>query len=536
VQRAPSAGRSSALFCGAVLFLTACHEGTPPGGGVSPAPSVSAPAAASATAAAAAARPAVTVTLLYTSDEHGWLLPVADKSGVLRGGAAEMLGRLIAHEAHCAPSGHCAEPGTLLLSGGDNYTGPAISSYFDGQPMAETMARMGYAASAFGNHEFDFGREQFVENRARAAVTYLAANVHAQDPALKKDMDLPAFSIFERRGVKIGVVGLTTETTLTSAMASRFEGMAIDPAEPALERSVAEAWAAGPDALVLIAHECPDKLKPMLERHPDWGFAFAGGGHCHRVIKVDQVAGTPLYSPGWRFENYLRVRLHIDPSRPPRARVVTVEPELIEVSRREGDPVVADAELARSSSAWQAKLERALGEEIGYAATGFDKGSAEIAHWITEAWRREFKVDVALVNTGGIRQALPKGPITKATVWSILPFDNKIVICEILGSDLLTDLEGEEAAFTGVTRSGKSYRMEGGAPLDPKRRYRVATVDFLYYGGANYAFQKQDPRPKETDVDWRVPVIDWTRKLKTNPSAPLEQRLGATPAGAAKRL
>jgi 5'-nucleotidase/UDP-sugar diphosphatase len=532
VRRAPALGRPNALYCGALLLLSACHEATPPGVRVSPSPTPSVTAA----AAAGETRPPVTVTLLYTSDEHGWLLPVADKGGVLRGGAAELLGRLIAREAHCAPSSPCKDPGTLLLSGGDNYTGPAISTYFDGQPMAEAMAMMGYAASAFGNHEFDFGRERFVENRARGALTYLAANVRAQDPALKKDMDLPAFSIFERRGVKIGVVGLTTETTLTSAMASRFEGMAIEPAEPALDRTVAEAWAAGPDALVLIAHECPDKLKPLLERHPDWGFAFAGGGHCHKIIKIDRVAGTPLYSPGWRFENYLRVRLNIDPARPPRARVVAVEPELVEVSHREGEDAPVNAELARSMAAWKAKLDKALGEEIGYAATGFDKGSPELARWITEAWRREFKVDVALINTGGIRQALPKGPITKATVWSILPFDNKIVICDILGSDLLVDLEGEEAAFAGVTRSGNSYRMESGAPLDPKRRYRVATVDFLYFGGANYAFQKQDPSPQETAVDWRVPVIDWTRRLKTSPLAPLEQRIGAPPAAAAKRL
>jgi len=115
-----------------------------------------------------------------------------------------------------------------------------------------------------------------------------------------------------------------------------------------------------------------------------------------------------------------------------------------------------------------------------------------------------------------------------------LPFDNKIILCEILGSDLITDLEAKEAGFAGVSRNGASYRLAGGGSIDPKRRYRVATVDFLYFGGENYAFQKQDPNPKETGVNWRVPVIEWTRKQKTSPAAPLERKLGALPERGAK--
>jgi 2',3'-cyclic-nucleotide 2'-phosphodiesterase (5'-nucleotidase family) len=330
--------------------------------------------------------------------------------------------------------------------------------------------------------------------------------------------------------VKIGVVGLATETTLTEAMASRFEGVGIDSEEPALERAVAEAWAAGPDALVLIAHECPDKLAPLLARHPDFGFAFVGGGHCHKMMKVDRAIGAPIYSPGWRFESYLRVRLSVDRTRPPRERVVAVEPELVEVSRREGDGAPIDAELASAAADWKAKLDDALGEKVGFAATGFDKDSPEIARWITEAWRSELKVDVAIINTGGIRQALPRGTITKATIWSILPFDNKLVICELLGSDLITDLETEEAAFAGVSRQGSAYRLDSGALIDPKRRYRVATIDFLYFGGNNFRFQDQDPKPKETMMDWRVPVIQWTRAQNTSPAVPLERKVSLRPA------
>src|SRR5947209_6172577 len=139
----------------AALGLAGCGEPAPV---VAPAPVVSAALlAASSAAAALLPKPPVTVTLLYTSDEHGWLAP--------------------------------------------------------------------------------------------PIMTYLVSNVHAGDPALKKDFGLPSFTIVERRGVKIGVIGLATETTLSSAMASRFEGLEIEAEEPALGRAVPEAWAAGADAL-----------------------------------------------------------------------------------------------------------------------------------------------------------------------------------------------------------------------------------------------------------------------------------------------
>lgn len=502
-------------FAATSILAFGCFDAAPP-----PVVAKAAPAA-----APAPARAPAEITLLYTSDEHGWLLPVVD-GGVVRGGAAEVLGRLTADEGHCVGSAAaCPGARTLLLSGGDNFTGPAISSYFSGEPMADALGAMGYAAIAFGNHEFDFGRAAFVANRGRAGAIYLAANVHATDPALAGEMNLPAFALFERRGAKIGVVGLATETTLTSAMASLFVGVAIDREEAALTRAIPAAWAAGADAVVLIAHECPDALLPILDRHPDWSLSFVGAGHCHKVINARSGA-TPVVAPGWRFENYVRARLTIDLDKPSRERARAVTPELVAVTRAEGDAKVpVDAALARGAAGWQTKLDQALGEEIGYTEGGFAKDSTAIARWIAGAYRAELKTDVAIVNTGGIRQALPRGVITKSTVWSILPFDNKLVVCTLKGRDLIVDLETEEAAFAGVEKTLKGYRLAGGKAVDPEATYTVATIDFLYYGGSSFLFQKQDPSPRETGIDWRAPLMAWMKREKTTPQSPLERRI-----------
>jgi 2',3'-cyclic-nucleotide 2'-phosphodiesterase (5'-nucleotidase family) len=89
-----------------------------------------------------------------------------------------------------------------VLSTGDHFSGPSISSAFQGEPVAEAMARMGYGASGMGNHELDFGREQFDRLRDIGGFPYLSANV--RPPAKKGDKDydlkLKPFAIFQRAG------------------------------------------------------------------------------------------------------------------------------------------------------------------------------------------------------------------------------------------------------------------------------------------------------------------------------------------------
>src|SRR3954467_4421354 len=80
---------------------------------------------------AAVAEKPVELTLLFTGAENGYLLPTADEAGVLHGGSAEVLGRWVTNEGHCAgpvndrePS-PCQDPRTLALSTGDNANGAA---------------------------------------------------------------------------------------------------------------------------------------------------------------------------------------------------------------------------------------------------------------------------------------------------------------------------------------------------------------------------------------------------------------------------
>jgi 2',3'-cyclic-nucleotide 2'-phosphodiesterase (5'-nucleotidase family) len=283
----------------------------------------------------------------------------------------------------------------------------------------------------------------------------------------------------------------------------------------------------------MIIHECPDKVAPIVERHPEWGLSFVGAGHCHKMMSL-HAGSVPVVGPGWRLDRYVRVRLTASPGQHGAGSVVAEAPGVVEMSRPEG-PATAppDPEIVRASAPWEKKVDAALGEEIGFAGAGFAKESPLMGRWIAGAWRAELGTDVAIVNGSGLRQALPAGPITKATVWSILPFDNRLMVVHLPGDALLESLHNKAAVADGVTRGPDgTFTMAGGAAIDPARSYSVAIVDFLYFGGDNFMFQKRATSVEDKGIDWREPVIAWTRKQRTTRDAPLEAVLKALGAGA----
>jgi len=473
----------------------------------------------------ASAEGAVEIVILYTSDEHGWIEPRIGE-GVRQGGVAQLLELLEKTEKHCAgampgkPLPDCSDSSTLLLSGGDNYTGPAISTVYEGESMATAMRRLGYRASAFGNHELDFGADRFMRNRDRSGISYLAANVHKKDGADTEWVE--PFVIVERRGVKLGIVGLATVTTPQTASPHRFEGVVFeDPAE-ALARTVPIVWKAGVDAVLVIAHECHDIIEPVVRAYPEWRLSFVGTGHCHRT-SVEVVNGAPVIGPDWRLDHYARVHLKIDRSQPQRERAKVIHYELVHVASPSNAPLPsADAELDRAIAEWHARVERELGEVIGFSKSGFDKHAPMLSAWITGAWRAHFKADVAITSRGALRQEVLPGKITAATVASVLPFENELVVCEIPGAALVEILGHPEALFSGVSRKDKTWVDSDGKPIDEARRYRLVTTDFLFYGGDGFRIREYDPNPNMTGIGWREPVIEWTRAAGSTVARPLE--------------
>jgi len=146
----------------------------------------------------------------------------------------------------------------------------------------------------------------------------------------------------------------------------------------------------------------------------------------------------------------------------------------------------------------KADLEEQLNVQIGYAPERLWVGDPEcpMLNWATDAlWEAAKKVypekvDIAIVNMGGMRCEWPAGAITKEKVFELMPFDNELVVLTLKGEDVIALCEsfarygGQGVAGMRVkTVDGRLADVQvGGKAVNPKALYTVATSDYLSGG------------------------------------------------------
>lgn len=466
----------------------------------------------------------VTITIINTADEHGWLLPyVPFGAENAQGGAAVISGWWKAHEGY--------DPDTmLLLSSGDNWTGPSISTWFQGEPMVAAFNMMEYDASTIGNHEFDFGRDVLNKRFAEANYSYLGANIRDAATGNLADFALP-YVIETVQGVPVGIIGLTTRDTVRTTHPRNILDLEFVDYTETLEQYVPEMREQGAAIIVLLAHVCTADLVDIATYNPELVDAIFAG-HCNeRVIR--DVNGVSIMGSGWAWRTYGRLNITYDQSAD---KIVSFDQKLDDIyyPAVAGPPVTPDAEIQLLVDEWKLRADEVLAQEIGYTTNGLPQREWAQANWITDAWLWAYPAaDVAVTNWGGLRQAVPAGPITISDVVGVLPFENRIYAVAVTGAELARNLKCCGGAVAGIRYSRVAGDVEieflDGRPFDPAATYNVLINDFMYFGGDGYLFGQQDPAAYDTGIQWRQPVIDWMLSLNTSPDEPLENYLDVTP-------
>ncbi|MEW5742312.1 MAG: 5'-nucleotidase C-terminal domain-containing protein [Myxococcota bacterium] len=391
-------------------------------------------------------------------------------------------------------------PNVIALSTGDTFAGNAISSRFDGLPTAEAMKAMQYRAASLGNHDLDLGVEVLKNFVKASGITLLAANLKRKDG---KESPLPGHVIFERSGVKVGVVGLTSEKTLYTTEPGRAADYELAPAGLVLPSAISDVKKAGAEAVVIILDDCFSTIQPLFAAHPEWDVDAVVGGRCEGP--QESTAGkVPFYSIGDDLSAYVAVRIELSPG----GHAVKTSRQSVAPEGKE------DADLAALRARWQAKLKEELGQVIGFAKKGFPADAPELRTLVATALRDEAKADAALINKKGVRAALPKGPITRETVYSMIPFENAVLTVKVKGELLLKLKTHPEAVM--VLPKGK---------VDPAKDYLLATTEYLYFGGDDLGFEAAAPNPELTGQVWQTPVVAWIARKGSTEKKPLEPML-----------
>lgn len=437
-------------------------------------------------AAPAQGRGPRTVTFLHFNDVY----EIAAIDGGKVGGLARV--------ATVAQQLRRTTPGVVTTLGGDFLSPSALGlAELDGQRLAgrqmvSVLNAVGVSWATLGNHEFDVRESEFRARMAEARFPIVVSNV--VDSSGKRFPNTVPSAVLRLRTaggpLRVGLIGVVLRDNAPAW--TRFE-------EPlaAATREVAALADSNVDVIVALTHQTLAADQQLAEQLPQ--VALIMGGHEHENYLIRRGPHfTPIVKADANVRTVALVRLTVAGrgSRP----VVDVRFVPIDSSTRE-DPVVA-----REAATWVARGDSA------YRAAGMDPGATvtrvtealdgreatvrvrpgRLTTLIAEALRAEVPgAEVALMNGGSVRidDVLAPGPITQYDVIRILPFGGRVSGTTMTGALLEQVLrQGETNRGTGgylhpvgATHEGERW-LVGGQPIDPARRYTVATTDFLLTG------------------------------------------------------
>ncbi|RLT78036.1 bifunctional metallophosphatase/5'-nucleotidase [bacterium J10(2018)] len=425
----------------------------------------------------AMAAPAEEIIILHTNDTHSALDP-DDKNlgGVLR---RKVLIDSIRQE----------KPGrVLLVDCGDAVQGTLYYTLYKGEVERKMMNALGYDIAILGNHEFDNGLEVLANELSQLDADLITTNYDLSETPL--DSLFTPYTIKTIGDCKIGFLAINLDPKGMIADSNAGKVKYTD----GIKAANAMAWylrnVEHTDKVIALTHVGYDTQNPPTPSDIELASSTEGidiiiGGHSHTAVnpsksrpawKVPNAAGdTVLVAQAGSRGHYLG-EITVDKDSP-RAGY-----RLISVDKRLDNRI--DSETAAILYPYRQGVDSLKTMKIGRLAQEFTVGSQLLLNWVADAMRdmgsrlTDRTVDVAIVNKGGIRRGLPAGHITKEMIMTMLPFDNKLVVMQLTGRDLMASID--------VMKGRGGDGISGGvdiSSIDPDKTYTVVTIDYLAQGG-----------------------------------------------------
>lgn len=487
---------------------------------------------------AAVAEPAKLV-ILHTNDTHSQIDP-DDKDNL--GG--------IARRKVLIDSVRAAEKNSILIDAGDIVQGTLYFNLFGGELENRLMNTLGYDFRILGNHEFDNGVDALAQMLDGAQATLLSTNYDlSRSPLAGK---FSKYAVREIEGRKIGFIAVNLRP---QGMISEgnYDGVGyLD----AVEAANASAWwlknVENCDLVIAVTHigyapSMPPGDVTLAQASSDIDIII--GGHSHDLIDPAsdrfrwnipdrngrEVLVTQVGKAG---KNIGHISIDLDS--------LTAEYSVIPVDSRLDSRV--DPEILDIIAPYRAGVDSLMAHPVGRTARELPQTSPALINFATDIVLEKGRqmadnVDFAILNKGGIRRGLPKGTVTEGQIISMLPFNNRVRVIDILGSDLIPAFEqmarvggngvsdGVEATFSYDDENNR-YQLQSvtvdGLPLDPARTYRVATIDYMANGGDYMPTLARHTQVAESGTVLYNDVLDHIGRLKKariNPSDKVRFRL-----------
>ena len=415
-----------------------------------------------------------------------------------------------------------ANAATIAVSSGDNIgAAPPISTEFEELPTIESLNAIKLDVSTMGNHEHDRNIDHLNKMIGASDFQWVVSNYSdgALDALKSGSKQAKNYTIIERGGVKIGVVGSNTPETVEQVFPGNLDykdasgakkTIVINPGVVGMNKAIAEAKAAGADIVIAVIHQgwlenADGVAKGLFNSLASQikGAAAIYGGHSHQTF-ASVIPGTVRTAPTVLGQvrnagvEYTRTQICM--------RGGKVVGQSIQHVLKAAAPTIntgvvstvttQDAAAAALVKKYKDQLSAKLDVKIGQVSGTFPRGGSPaversgetpMGNYIADLMRAKYKTDFAIQNGGGIRDTFPArtyvpantalvrtgtGPldVTLGDAFTVFPFGNQIATTVVTGANLWKALEnGVGGNYPGDGRfpqvSGLKYSFDASKPI-----------------------------------------------------------------------
>ena len=417
--------------------------------------------------------------------------------------------------AYLVDSIRSQHPYVFLVSAGDNFTGnPIVDMYPEkGFPMIDLMNKVGFNLSAMGNHEFDLGQDVLNKRRSEAGFPFICANLDVGNSILKQPK--PYF-LLKTGKCKIPVLGLIQlgGNGLPDSHPSRLTGLSFTPADVKAAGYMQLKKKYG--MLIALTHLGVEDDVPLAQKYPQIDVII--GGHSHTVMTTPLMEnGVMIVQTGSQLKSVGKTTLQINDG-----KITGRKYELISL-----------ASISKTKPEIQSAIDHYNDNEemnsvIAVAETALNDPQ-ELGCMMTDAITRQFGLDFAFQNSGGIRiHDLRKGNILYKDIFRLDPFGNQVVtytmtlpeikslILNAFNRNNKPDLMVSGMKYTVIVDengAGTDVEMNdcNGNTLNPAKKYKVGMNSYI---GTTYVFDHTDPGTTNFDTSAQT-LINFLKEVKS---------------------
>ncbi|MDO6547233.1 bifunctional UDP-sugar hydrolase/5'-nucleotidase UshA [Pseudoalteromonas carrageenovora] len=473
------------------------------------------------------------LTVLHTNDNHGrfW----QNEKGEYGMAARKTLIDSLRNEAK--KQGHAV----ILLSGGDINTGIPESDLQQAEPDFKGMSLLGYDAMALGNHEFDNPIKVLNKQQQWATFPLLSANIFEKATG---EHAFESYKVFEKNGLKIAVIGLTTTDTAKIGNPQYIGHLEFkDPTKVTAKLAKEIKAKYNPDVTIALTHmghyvdahfgiNAPGDVT-LARSLPANTLDMIIGGHSQEpvcmsdtnvnddnfkpglVCKPDQQNGTwIMQAHEWgKYVGKAEFKLEGE-----KLTLIdyTLMPVNLYVDKVQADGstqeilaneyIKPDPTLEAFLATYQAKGAKQIAGKIGSVDARLEGDRSKVryqqtnlARVIIQAQMNAVGADFGLISGGGIRSGIEAGEISYKDVLKVHPFKNRITYIDWQGSDLFSYLStvtsfpadaGAYLQYHKISFDRKNGELMNvyinGKALDKNKTYRMSLNSYNASGGDGY--------------------------------------------------